>query len=369
MFGQSLLSNSQGTEKQENSDQRTTRSQTNLRTDMQEDLTPSTGLVLPANLTSVDRGTNDSPRQPRKSKDSPGSAQLLGDILKELKLLREEVKDLKSRDQCSCQGGRKQCDSETTSSKQIDITVTRLIDGQKKMWTDLLNRRKTSYYNQLKNAEKAEVYEQYLTREPPFIPKICREKDVAGQTSEEWLELKKKRELDNTRHNIDKMKTFAKHHEKSTKELDDLIKLKFENQSEEIKEKVFQVWHSEVVVEENVSKDLWKKNKKFLEELPLKEEQMTSENNVQHEDVISDQGNQWTTVQRKKTPRSTQISPRYQQKSDARGNTSRVDSGRDTATPSVNSQGNKNQNLKNNQRKRVESSRNFRQKRQNNSQT
>ena len=325
MLSQYLLSSSQEAEKKLSNDQRITRSQSNTKIEMANQETVTMNVTTPAvQLTpKSDRSNTASPKPTGSSqtKSSGSSQQLLGEILTELKFLRQEVKELSQNSGCKCQNRTKSESCNETTTQQTDLSVTRLIDAHKKIWNDLLTKRKMAFFNELKNNGKATIYENYLAREPPFIPKICREKDVIGQTSQEWLQLKKDRELANTSHNIEKMKTFAKHHAKVVEEVDEEIKKKFENQNVEIRDKIAQIWQSEVAVEENVSRDLWKKSKDHLEDLPNKvETQVENVAQDQRKDTSEDQRAQ-TRTQNKKKPkgRAAQLSPRYQNQVHSRG--------------------------------------------------
>lgn len=245
-----------------------------------------------------------------------GSTQFLSEILEELKLLRKEVKESRAESKCKCQC---QCQTETESgetSHNIDASVTRLIQSHNKIWNDSLQKRKMTYYNKLQNEEKANIFEEYLAKDPPYIPDICKEKDVVGQTSEEWLKMKKEKEISNTKHNIDRMRVFAKHHEEKLEEIDATIIENFEHQTEEVKNKIKKIWQTEVKVEENVSRDIWKKKKEFLKSRPDEDKPSPSEEQRQN-DAISTEARRKTT--NKKNQKNIKAAPRNQQHNQVRG--------------------------------------------------
>ena len=81
------------------------------------------------------------------------------------------------------------------------------------------------FFNGLKNYEKSQIYEEFLKKQPPYIPNWCREKNYGEHTvdDEEWDEIKKDREVQNVRHAIRKMTAMVKTHQKKINEADKKI--------------------------------------------------------------------------------------------------------------------------------------------------
>ena len=236
-----------------------------------------------------------------KSKETTSvNTQLLSDILNELRLLRKEVNESKKENHCTCQCQKTVSNNEEPKTTN-DPSVTRIIENHSKLWKETLQKRKFAFYNHLKNEQKAAIYEDYLTKTPPFIPDVCKEKDIPGQSSEEWVKLKNEREIANIVHNVEKMRAFANQHKKNIEDLDTSIATNFNHQNEEVKNKIMDLWKAEVQVEENVSKDIWKKKKEFLSSLPEKKDKESSRENGNEAPSVT---NTWTLVERKKPPRN-----------------------------------------------------------------
>ena len=164
-----------------------------------------------------------------------------------------------------------QRDSESRGTNN-ESEVSRIKELNKKEWTTALNERKFAFFSALRNEEKAIIFEEFLTRDPPFIPKHCREKDIKGwQESNEWKSLKQSREEANLKHEIIKMKTFAETHRKKVEHIDESFFNRFSHLDDNIVENLKSIWKKDTTTEEQVSRDLWQKRKSFLTNLPEKE--------------------------------------------------------------------------------------------------
>ena len=95
------------------------------------------------------------------------------------------------------------------------------------------------------------------------------------------------------------MRIFAKGHKEKLDEYDKAIIENFAHQSEEVKTKIKNIWETEVGVEENVSRDIWKKKKEFLKSLPDKDNSISVE-----QDQNNGTTTPWKTASYKKNQRN-----------------------------------------------------------------
>ena len=216
----------------------------------------------------------------RRTQQAVSTSNLLTDILKEMKALNtkiERLTEITLERQDTIQ--QRQREEDMTNSPQRDVDITRLISIQDKTWKDTMNKRKRAYFDFYKNEEKAKLYEEYLNRATPFIPRSCKEKDIPGQVGEEWQNIKKEREVSNTRHQVDRMKAFARQHQSKVQELDDSIVALFTHLPQDTLNRIKNTWATEAKLEENVSQEMWKKKKDFLSKLPDRTEEETGTSN------------------------------------------------------------------------------------------
>ena len=207
-------------------------------------------------------------------------------IFEELPAIKEEIRELKisfnEMSKSISEMTAKNISSENEGSKD-ELDVSRIKELNEKHWASSLNERKHLFFSALRNEEKAAIFEDFLSREPPFIPRSCREKDIKGwQNSKEWQKLKQSREEENMKHNIAKMKTFADAQKKKIEDIDTTFMDRFSHLSANVLEHLKTMWAKDTATEEEVSRSIWQGKKKFLLSLPDKKEEVDPE--TDHED-------------------------------------------------------------------------------------
>lgn len=204
-----------------------------------------------------------------KKKSPSNSSRLLAEILQEIKIqtqtlakLQTEVNNIKDT-------------LEKKPKEEDDINdVSFIIKANYKLWQDTLKRRNTAFFNGLKNFEKSKYYEEYLKRDPPYIPRNCREKIFGTHTqgNEEWKLITSEREIDNVKHSIKKMTAMAKTHQKTIDETDNKIKETFEHLPEPQRNQIWIAWEKEIKAGESANRAAWTPKGEFFRDLPDKEE-------------------------------------------------------------------------------------------------
>ena len=217
------------------------------------------------------------------AKTTVSSTRVLLDILSELKMMRpaieelpalkQELRDLKqSFEKMSTELKCMNAANKSVAIKEdinVEVDVSKIKELNDKYWKNALNERKNAFFSAMKNEEKASIFEGFLTREEPFIPRSCREKDIKGwQDSDQLNALKKSREIENTRYNIEKMKTFAETHKKKLEQIEKTFLEKFSHLSEDVLNNLKTLWKKDTAFEEEVSRDIWQEKKTFLMSLP-----------------------------------------------------------------------------------------------------
>ena len=217
---------------------------------------------------------------------------LLAQLLDENKLLRKEmieaqtktndlIKDLtgqmKTLQQCnckcSCNKTKMHPDTEEISEDEPNISsqAQRLRYVYDKQWKYTLNNRKHEFYKYLQNTEKADIYQEFLNLDPPYIPSTCKEKEI-NNDSKDLKKVNEEREKENVLHEIRKMKIFADEHLKKVATEDRKMSEQFANvESEETKTELQTLWKKDTDKEEENSRKIWKKNYCFLLDSPNRE--------------------------------------------------------------------------------------------------
>lgn len=239
----------------------------------------------------------------KKPSTSSTSAMLLGEILAEIqnqtRALEANFNQLNSKVDklIECQESNKRTVNVETKEKESDIISSQ---SKSKYWTETLAKRTRLYNNFWKNSSKAEIYQQYLSLDPIFIPKICKEKEVLGQTSDEWKALQDEREISNIKHSIQKMRTFAQQAKDKLEELDKNFIDTFTDLPTETKQKIEDTWRFDVKNSEDNAKVHWSLNKDFLEKLPFKPKK-------ENEDITRDKRKDTTKMWRHSNTTSSQV--------------------------------------------------------------
>ena len=131
-------------------------------------------------------------------------------------------------------------------------------------WDVLLNRRKHAFYHKMRSSDIKNIYSEFLSKEPPFIPPKFREAMYPGITDKQ-KENKTKLEKMKLEIEIDNLNEQEEKNMRIIDEIDTSVKSKIAgytdiSKSQREKEK----WIESVSREEKKSLEIWEKKKQFL---------------------------------------------------------------------------------------------------------
>ena len=141
-------------------------------------------------------------------------------------------------------------------------------------WRLKLNQRKISYWHCLQNAAKAELYNDWLTESPDYLPLKYRPK-INESDSDFLLQMKSEEAHQKYIDDIDLMYEYSYQHEEKILEIEADVKTVIEEwtASEEEISCIQQIWTAEVKKNEKIFQQLWKKRLDFLLKKKREEEE------------------------------------------------------------------------------------------------
>ena len=141
-------------------------------------------------------------------------------------------------------------------------------------WRLKLNQRKISYWHCLQNAAKAELYNDWLTESPDYLPLKYRPK-INESDSDFLLQMKSEEAHQKYIDDIDLMYEYSYQHEEKILEIEADVKTVIEEwtASEEEISCIQQIWTAEVKKNEKISQQLWKRRLDFLLKKKREEEE------------------------------------------------------------------------------------------------
>ena len=151
--------------------------------------------------------------------------------------------------------------------KQIQLT-----------WSDNLRQRSKAFANFIKSKEKAELYENWLTESPDYLPLKFRPKTIAGNNTT-IADLRMKEAKSAYKSEVQILRTYALTHENRVHEIDQQMKLAIEDIAEiteNDKSALLEWWKKETSEKEDLDRQRWQKRAAFL----TKKKQEAEENSV-----------------------------------------------------------------------------------------
>ena len=159
-------------------------------------------------------------------------------------------------------GTRKAIDKETKDQTGKIKSLLSNIDND--IWTDILKKRKIAYYKKIRNDGIKSIYEKYLKEEPPYIPRKFKESSIPGETEAQTARMKKleivKLELEIERLEEEKVKNDSI----ITNSECEIKKLISKDEDPENRQKLTEIWFSEIKNEESISNGIWERKAKFF---------------------------------------------------------------------------------------------------------
>ena len=141
----------------------------------------------------------------------------------------------------------------------------------KKAWTSIKNMRKSAYFNSRRCSEIAVIYEKFLGQDNIFIPKKFRQQPIAGESDTQRQRrinvaiTKMEAEVDNLK------ETACKNESIMSKCEEDIKALISKQSSDDVRQKLTELWLEEIRTEENTSNVIWEKKKRWFEDMERQE--------------------------------------------------------------------------------------------------
>ena len=132
-------------------------------------------------------------------------------------------------------------------------------------WSSRLNTRKKHYWNFVKNKAKAELYSNWQTSTPNFIPLKYRPKRISGETPEFTTRRLSEAKL-RYKNDTEQMMIYAQTHHARATEVDEKMFSEIQETCSDpaVQEKLLQDWHADTYKEESVSNQVWLRHEQFL---------------------------------------------------------------------------------------------------------
>ena len=148
-------------------------------------------------------------------------------------------------------------------------------------WRDTLNKRKQAYLNHLKNKSKADLYEEWLTSTPNYIPLKFRPKAIIGN-NQRVAELRIAEAMSSYRTAVQTLRVYAETHQERCSFFDSLMADCIDKISESDDERnlLKERWEADVHNNEVISLQKWEKNRNFLISKKKESEESADPNNM-----------------------------------------------------------------------------------------
>lgn len=133
-------------------------------------------------------------------------------------------------------------------------------------WNKLLNARKHAFYNSIRSTGIISIYEDLINQDDPIIPPKFREKQFPGQTEAHTKRLKTL-EISKVKIDIERLSEHANKQQEIINNVESQIKSHiYQHENVEMRQEMIALWVKQVSKEEEVSKNIWEKKRKFLTE-------------------------------------------------------------------------------------------------------
>ena len=150
-------------------------------------------------------------------------------------------------------------------NEKIEKKCKQIIAENSIIWKKRMNQRKISYWHCLQNASKAELYKDWQTNSPDYLPLKYRPK-VNATDSDLILLMKSEEAEQKYADEIDTMLHYSHQHEERVLEIDEEVKTDIDGWSfsEEEQSCLLDLWTAETRKNEIISQHLWDKSLDFL---------------------------------------------------------------------------------------------------------
>ena len=164
--------------------------------------------------------------------------------------------------------------SNTTFNQILNDECQKLKKENSVKWRDIMNRRKKSYWHCLQNFKKADLYSNWVQESPSYLPLKYRVK-VNSSDSETATQHKIEAAKSRYRGDIELMYQYSSEHEENANNADECAHTLIHDmtKSETHRTILRNYWEEEVVMNENISTQIWEKRHNFLVSRKNDEEQ------------------------------------------------------------------------------------------------
>ena len=132
------------------------------------------------------------------------------------------------------------------------------------VWRKSLNERKQAYWNYLKFTNTSVIYDTWLGKEQPVLPRKYRPNVIPGEHNDD-KEIRKENAIYAFEADIKIMNKSRRYEESFLKIDEEMIEIIKRKSLGEVCEKVIEIWRTECEKEETVSADIWMKKQVWLE--------------------------------------------------------------------------------------------------------
>ena len=206
------------------------------------------------------------------------SLKLVKTELSEIKISQNWSTDMQEKTAKSVQHLSKSAATTTLHLTQITDFSTNLVESEalqdhcqsaksetSLQWSSRLNTRKKRFWNFVKNKAKSELYSNWQSSSPEFIPLKYRPKKIPGETPECSTRRLSEAHF-RYQNDTELMKIYAHTHLTKAREVDEgMCKMIHETCSNErVRDKLLHDWRADTLYEESVSNQVWSRHEQFI---------------------------------------------------------------------------------------------------------
>ncbi|CAG2210374.1 unnamed protein product [Mytilus edulis] len=161
-------------------------------------------------------------------------------------------------------------EQQAVNSQELLINSSQDINNVRKsiisLWKRKLNERKQNFWNFLKSQNTVIIYETWLGKEMPVIPRKLRPKTIPGEHTDD-INIRRENAIRNFEVEIKLLKNKANRYEHNYKKIDEEMFETFVAKfNAEITESINNLWRSDCEKEEIKSVQIWERKQLWLEE-------------------------------------------------------------------------------------------------------
>ncbi|CAG2207068.1 unnamed protein product [Mytilus edulis] len=161
-------------------------------------------------------------------------------------------------------------EQQAVNSQELLINSSQDINNVRKsiisLWKRKLNERKQNFWNFLKSQNTVIIYETWLGKEMPVIPRKLRPKTIPGEHTDD-INIRRENAIRNFEVEIKPLKNKANRYEHNYKKIDEEMFETFVAKfNAEITESINNLWRSDCEKEEIKSVQIWERKQLWLEE-------------------------------------------------------------------------------------------------------